>query len=75
MTKQYKAFTIEVKLMPLEPATFRLESELLDGLRRVKERDGIAVTEQVRRAVIAWLESKGVKVKSERKRSPSRKRS
>jgi hypothetical protein len=38
---------------------FRLETELIEGLREVKERDGIPVTEQVRRAVIAWLRHKG----------------
>jgi hypothetical protein len=61
-------------LTPLKPATFRLETELLEGLQKVKERDGVAITEQVRRAVIAWLERKGVKVKPERKRADTRKR-
>lgn len=61
-------------MTPLKPATFRLESELLDALQEVKERDGLPVTEQVRRAVIAWLDARGVKVKSERKRASTRKR-
>ena len=59
----------------LKPATFRLEQELLDALQEVKKRDGLPVTEQVRRAVIAWLDSRGVKVKTERKRAGTRKRS
>jgi hypothetical protein len=63
----------EVDLTPLKPTTFRLESELLDGLQQVKERDGVAITEQVRRAVMAWLDSKGVKVKAGRKRGQTRK--
>jgi hypothetical protein len=31
-----------------------------DGLRKVKERDGIPEAEQIRRAIQAWLEQKGV---------------
>ncbi len=61
-------------MTPLKPATFRLESELLEALQEVKERDGLPVTEQVRRAVIAWLETRGVKIKTERKRAATRKR-
>lgn len=44
----------------LKPATFRLETEILDGLEAVKRRDGVSITEQVRRALKAWLETKGV---------------
>lgn len=58
----------------LKAATFRLERSLLDGLQQVRQRDGIPVTEQVRRAIQAWLESKGVKVKPDRKRAGTRKR-
>lgn len=53
---------------------FRIEPEILEGLQVVKERDGVPVSEQVRRALGAWLESKGVNVKSERKRAVTRKR-
>jgi hypothetical protein len=38
---------------------FRIERELHEGLRAVWERDGIGISEQVRRAIRAWLESKG----------------
>ena len=41
----------------------RIDDELLDGLQAVKDRDGVPVSEQVRRAIHAWLEAKGVKVK------------
>ena len=47
---------------PLAPTTFRLETELLDGLRQVKIRDGIPATEQVRRAVQDWLRARGVTI-------------
>lgn len=45
-------------------AVYRMEPELLDGLRFVKERDGLPITWQVRQAIRAWLESKGVAVKA-----------
>jgi hypothetical protein len=55
--------------------TFRIDDELLEGLREVYNRDGIQPSEQVRRAIRVWLESKGVSVKPERKRAATRKRS
>jgi hypothetical protein len=53
--------------------TFRIDEDLLQGLQAVWERDGVAVSEQVRRAIRIWLDSKGVK--AERKRAVTRKRS
>ena len=54
---------------------FRLDSEIMDGLQFVKERDGVPLSEQVRRALRAWLETRGVDVvKPERKRAGTRKR-
>jgi len=38
---------------------FRLDDELLAALHRIKNRDGISVSEQVRRALVHWLESRG----------------
>jgi hypothetical protein len=55
---------------------FRIDQELLDGLRQVEDRDGVLVSEQVRRAIRAWLDTRGVTVKrAERKRAATRKRS
>jgi hypothetical protein len=50
------------KRQPLRMTSLRLDVDLLAGLRQVKERDGVAVTEQVRRAVREWLSRKGVKI-------------
>ena len=62
-------------MVTLKPATFRLETEILDALQRVKELDGIPVSEQVRRALVTWLDSRNVTLKkAERKRAPTRKR-
>ncbi|MBM3818553.1 MAG: ribbon-helix-helix protein, CopG family [Acidimicrobiia bacterium] len=39
---------------------FRIDPDIMAGLQAVKERDGIPLSEQVRRALTAWLEQKGV---------------
>jgi hypothetical protein len=39
-------------------ATFRLSPEILEGLSKVKARDGVPVSEQVRRALINWLRAR-----------------
>ncbi len=63
-------------MTPRRMATFRVDDELLEGMRRVYERDGVQISEQVRRAIRMWLESKGVvDVKAERTRAVTRKRS
>jgi hypothetical protein len=53
---------------------FRLEPDILEGLQAIKVRDGVPISEQVRRALRDWIESKGVNVKAERKRAATRKR-
>ena len=52
----------------------RLDDDLLEGMRRLQERDGISFSEQMRRAIRPWLESKGV-IKAQGKRAGTRKRS
>jgi hypothetical protein len=47
----------------LKPTTFRLETEIMAALAEIRDRDGIAVSEQVRRALRQWIGTKGVKVK------------
>ena len=49
--------------------SLRIDEELLEGMRNVEERDGVRVSEQVRRAIRAWLATKGVNVKAARKRA------
>jgi hypothetical protein len=53
---------------------FRIDEELLDGLERIKARDGVPVSEQVRRALATWLRSKGEDTKTPRPRVRPRKR-
>ena len=40
--------------------TFRIDPDLVDGLRRLFERDGISQSESIRRALRLWLESKAI---------------
>ena len=56
-------------------ATFRFDDELLEGLKAVYERDGIAPSEQARRAVRKWLEAKGVMKTDRQRASKARRRS
>ena len=60
-------------MTPLKATNFRLDQEMLDALHAIKTRDGVSVSEQVRRAIQMWVEAKGV-TKSDRKRAITRKR-
>ena len=54
-------------MSPKELTAFRIDPEVMDGLRRVKDRDGIPLSVQVDRALRAWLGRKDITPK---KRSP-----
>jgi hypothetical protein len=53
---------------------FWIDDDLRDGLRTVRDRDGIVESEQIRRAVRDWLQKKGVNPKLERNRMAARRR-
>lgn len=57
-----------------KPYTLKIDPDLLAALKRIKERDGIGESEQIRRGIRLWLETKGVRAKSGRKRAATRKR-
>jgi Arc/MetJ-type ribon-helix-helix transcriptional regulator len=59
-----------------KPYTLKIDPELLDALREIKVRDGIAESEQIRRGIRLWLDSKGQRParRAERKRAVTRKR-
>ena len=56
-----------------KPVTYRVNPDILEGLDAIRERDGVPVSEQVRRALRSWLKSKGIK-KADRPRGGTRKR-
>lgn len=53
-------------MTPKRTTTMRIDDALLEGLQVVKDREGVPISEQVRRAIEAWLKAKGVSVKTER---------
>jgi hypothetical protein len=53
---------------------FRIDPDLDAGLKLVKQRDGVSESEQIRRAVRAWLEGRKA-IKADRKRAVTRPRS
>ncbi len=56
-------------MAPRRITTFRIDEELLDGLRVIEERDGVPVPEQVRRSIRAWLVERGLKLKAAPRRA------
>jgi hypothetical protein len=54
--------------------TFRPDPELDAAMQALKERDGMPLSEQIRRALRPWLELKGVIKTANRKRAGTRKR-
>ena len=63
-------------MSPKKPYTLKIDPELLDALRAIKTRDGISESEQIRRGIQLWLDSKGgTSRRAERKRAATRKRS
>lgn len=61
-------------MTPRKKYSFWIDDDQAQGLKLVKERDGVLESEQIRRAIREWLKKKGV-TKTERKRPASRKRS
>ena len=49
-------------MTPTQLTNFRLDAELLEALRTIKERDGLPIAVQVRRALETWVKVKVVKV-------------
>ena len=60
---------------PVKKYSFYIEDRQADALKAIKERDGVLESEQIRRALDDWIERKRVRVKTERKRTSTRKRS
>ncbi len=45
---------------------FYIDVDLAVGLKAIKARDGIPESEQIRRAIRTWLESKGHRLKAQK---------
>ena len=64
-------------MSPKELTAFRVDQAVMDGLRRVKDRDGVPLSVQLDRALRAWLKKQQIGIKpaplaSETSRKPSR---
>ena len=59
---------------PKEPYLVKIDPELLAALREVQDRDGINVSEQIRRGIQLWLKSKGVTAKAAPRRAQTRRK-
>jgi hypothetical protein len=62
-------------MAPRRRYAFWIDDEQRALLDVVKERDGILPSEQIRRALNAWFEEKGVTRKPARRRNPARQQS
>jgi hypothetical protein len=51
-----------------------MEGHHADGLKQIKERDGIPESEQIRRAIDAWLVQKGITEKTADRRASTRRK-
>ena len=60
-------------MTPKEQTAFRIDPETMEALRAIRERDGVGISEQVRRALKAWIATKGV-TKPDRRRVEIRRR-
>jgi hypothetical protein len=62
-------------MAPKELTAFRLPESLLEALREIRDRDGISMTDQVHRALDAWVASRQAPVKrTARRRAITRRR-
>jgi hypothetical protein len=48
-------------LTPRRKYSFWIDDVQAEGLKAIKERDGVLESEQIRRAINEWLEKKGAK--------------
>jgi hypothetical protein len=48
--------------------TFRPDQDLLKGMQALKDRDGVPYSEQIRRSLRMWLDTKGVFAQTPRRR-------
>ena len=71
-SRHYVSYVNEIiynhHMAPRKIVNFRIDEDLALGLRRMKARDGIPESEQIRRGIRLWLKSKGIKLAGARAR-------
>ena len=74
LTPQYRErYTFHYMTSPSQPTAFRLDPALLAALQKIRRRDGVPISEQVRRALQAWIGSRDV-VRAVPRRTPTRRK-
>jgi hypothetical protein len=66
---RYLHYNIYVPKPSKRPYTLKVDIELLDALRAIKDRDGVNESEQIRRGIRLWLKAKRVAPGAARKRA------
>lgn len=59
-------------MAPYTQTAFRLPDDMIEALHTVKQRDGIPLAEQVRRALSAWLVERGIEAPPAKKTARGR---
>jgi hypothetical protein len=59
---------------PRNRYTFFIDDDQRRALTQIKERDGISESEQIRRAIKAWIETRTVTVKTPNRRAGTRRK-
>jgi hypothetical protein len=61
-------------MSPKELTAFRVQPDLMEAMRQVKERDGIPISRQLDFALRDWLRKKGAMPKAARRRAVTRRK-
>lgn len=61
-------------MTPKTPANFRIDDTLLRAMAGIRTREGIPISEQLRRGIRLWLKSKGVVEQAAPRRARTRRK-
>jgi hypothetical protein len=63
-----------ILMVPKRLYSFKIDPAVADALKQIKARDGIGESEQIRRGIAMWLQSKGWRQQPGRRRAATRRR-
>jgi hypothetical protein len=73
LTRESSVYTLD-DVSPRRKYSFWIDDRQADGLKEIKERDGVLESEQIRRAIDDWLAKKGITEKTADRRAPTRRK-
>lgn len=59
-------------MAPTKQTAFRLPADLMASIQAIKDRDGIPLAEQVRRALATWVQERGIETPAAKKTARGR---